>query len=549
LDGLKGVYQRIPPLDLKSTTNLVTQTLRRKQIVATAEQISDLSLHMDGYPPSVSLAVSLAHQYGLDTVLSDKSLLSDFKIRTFVPILEKLPLDATDWQILRILAGEPMLPLKGLSAIEGAEDEDTAKRLKKLIDLNLVLPVGPDFEISYPIKAAVFSSHGIITDQEYEMIAKKLRQEFWIGDQNLPRFTIIAATVHALSRSKVEALKEFEGLVLPSTLFKAAKEYYDRGGQEAWEAGLKLAEMVVKLDEKHKKARILLFKILVRLNQWSRADETLTEIKKNHYVEQYYLTGFLQWKRGALRPAVTGFKAAVAINHRSPEVYHGLGHCLFRLGNIPEAKKAVLDGLRSRRPNRMLLHLGAQIAIEIKDYASAEDYVDQLKRLGEDADYYHRYSTLLAARKAFRPALTFADMANKDPRRRFEFLANRVGILIELEEYKKADEELTQLDNNFRLGWDYHDVRLALRCKLLLRQNQWRPVETLLNQLKGENARLKLALRVEILKKKIQDLTASPGERAEAQQELEAIASPEVIADWSNEVVEFEEGDAELEYK
>lgn len=543
---INAAYIRVPPLDLPSTTLLLNQSLRRASIAATSEQIDELALYMDGYPPAVALAVSLAKEYGLATVLADKSMLGDFKIRTFVRILQKLPLEEEDWEILRILASEPVLPLGALSSVRGLSQEDIAGRLRRLIDFNLLLPVADVFQISPPIRGAVFALRGPLSDAEFATIAERLRAEFWTDPERLPRAEVVNATVHAVSRSNVAALRDFGDIVLPSVLYKAAKENYDRGGQEAWEAGRELAKRVLDLVPDHKPARIILLKILVRLNDWTRAKKVLTQIKASGYVEQHYLGGFLLWKQGELARAVSAFQSAIAVGHRSPEVYHGLGHCLFRLGNESEAQKVVREGLEGRRPNKLLLDLAAQITITLGYYEEAEDYIDQLKRLGEDVDYHHRMSTLLNARKNFGAALTHAKQASAAPRRRFEVLANEVDILIELEDFEGATNELAELDRHFRVGWDKHDVRIGLRCKLLLRRKQWRQAEALWNELKVKNTRVHLALLAEILRRKINDVTTSPGEQIDAQQRLETITvpGPEGIALFA-ETDEVDGGDLE----
>ncbi len=520
---INGVYTRVPPLSLESTALLLTQSFKRAGISSTNEQIEELAPYIDGYPPAAALAVGFAQEYGLATLLGDKSQLVDFKIRTFAQILKKLPLDAEEWAILRILASEPVLPLEVICAVRRLRAEEVAKRLRRLIDFNLVLPIDDVFQVSPPIRDAIFAVQGGITDSEFAMIAERLRSQFWTEADRLPRMEIINATVHAVSRSDIEQLEEFAGVVLPSVLYKAAKEYYDRGGQEAWEAGRELAQRVVELIPDHKPARIILFKILVRLNEWSRTGKVLTEITAKGYIERHYLRGFLFWKQGELAKGVSAFRDALAMGHRSPEVFHGLGHCLFRLGNMAEAQKAVREGEVGRRPNKLLMDLGAQIAITLEQYDDAAEFIDGLKRLGEDVDFHHRLSTLLAGRKEFRAALGHAEQAAAAPRRRFEFLANRVDILIEVGDFARAASELAELDREFRVGWEKHDVLVGLRCKLCLRRNEWREAEILWNALKVKNVPVHWALRAEILRQKINDLATSPGERMNAKRELDKI--------------------------
>lgn len=529
--SINAIYVRVPPLDLQSTALLLNQSFRRAGIATNTEQMEELCRYMDGYPPAIGLVVSLAKEYGLPIVIADKSMLIDFKIRTFAQVLQKLPLESEDWEILRVLASEPVLPLEGLSIVSGVVDESLVKRLRRLIDFNLVLPIGEHFGISPPIAIAVSSLRGSISDAEFGEIARRLRAKFWTDPEKLPDPEITKTFIHAVSRSNVSELKEFTGILLPSVLYKAAKENYDKGGQEAWEAGRDLANIVLGISPHHKRVCILLFKIQVRLNEWAEAEKILADIKKKGYVEQHYLNGFLLWKRAELDKAVIAFGNAISVGHTSPEVYHGLAHCLFRLGKVPEAQEVVKKGLRGRRPNKLLLDLAAQITITLGLYDEAEDYIDQLKRLGEDLDYHHRLSTLLSVRKQFREALQHAERACETPRCRFEILANRVDVRIELGDFPKAQSELAELDRQYRIGSDKHDVRTGLRCKLFLRIKQWKDAEKLWRELVFKNSAVHLGLRAEILRQKIDDVEVSPGERFDAQRELGtiAVAGPENV--------------------
>jgi len=483
---------------------------------------------MDGYPPTVALTVSVARDYGLASIVANKSWLTDFQIRTFAPLLERMSLEDEEWEILRVLANEESLPIGALAAARGYTEEEISSRLWKLTDLSLILPRDDVFELASPVRQAVFAARGWLSDEELGVIADNLRSTYWKDPSVLPSMHIIAATIHAVSRSRPSELQEFSDIILPSSLFRAAKEQYDQGGTEAWEAARDLAQKVLEVDPNHKKARILLCKVFVRLNDWQRAEGVLQDIRTAGYVEQYYMAGFIQWKRGKLSKAVTEFRAALAANDRGAAVYHGLGTCLFRLGNVDDARSAIEQGLRGRRPNPLLLDLAALVAIALGEYNKAEEYVDQLQRLGERIDYHHRMSTLLSARQEFQAALPHAENACDQRNPRFECLANRINVRIELEDYGKAEQELDDLDRRFRTGWDKHDVRAGLRSKLLLKQGKWKQAEHYVSQSNDKDSPFYLGLRTEVLRQKVADVNVSPGERALAKEEIERISAMDV---------------------
>lgn len=95
--------------------------------------------------------------------------------------------------------------------------------------------------------------------------------------------------------------------------------------------------------------------------------------------------------------------------------------------------------------------------------------------------------------------------------------------MIELEQFDRANSELNDLDSRFRVVSRTHDVRIGLRCKLLIRERKWRLAEQVLNEVKDRSTPQYRALRVDILEQKSLDPTASPGEREASLQELEAL--------------------------
>jgi tetratricopeptide (TPR) repeat protein len=523
LRNLHAVYTRVPPLELAATKLLLNQSLRNAGVAANTDQVNELAPYLEGYPPAINLAVSVAKEYGLAALLADKSGLVDFQIRTFAGVLDKLKISEDEWELLRVLTSEVVLPLQALAAVLGKPENETATLLRRLVDLNLVLPSGENYQIAFPVKFAVSSLRGLLTEKEFGRIATHLKNTYWDNQEQLPPIEVIYATVHSAMRSDGTDLTDFTGFVIPSMLYRAAKEYYERGGPDAWERARKLVSQLLLLDAKHKSGLILLFKIDVRLGQWAEAERTLTAIRQRGFPEQHFLTGFLLWKKRGFAKAVSAFRTALALGQTSVEVYHGLGICLFRLDDLDGAGKVVQEGLSRRRPNSLLLDLAAQIAIARRNYAEAESYIDRLHRVRADADYHHRLATLLNARKRFRDALPHAKAAMEGARRRFEVEATLVDTLIELGDFQEASTRLEDLDRRGRYGTEHKDVRLGLRCKSCLRQGKWKEAEDLWEEL-GDRARpVHAGLRQEILQQKVEDLSTTPGQRAEAASELEEL--------------------------
>lgn len=548
LRTLQGVQFRVQPIELQATALLVGQALRRAGISANLAEINELAEYMDGYPPAVYLAVSLIKEYGLSTIIADKSMLVDFRVRTFAQLLPRLNLTDGDWSCLRVLASEPILPFEALATVLGLSATDMAAQLRRLIDFSLVTPLPNAFQIAPPIREAVFASRGILTDREFAKIAEALETTFWRNKDELPPMEIVNATVHAVSRGDVSRVTEFGGLVLPSTLYRAAKEKYDEGGPEGWLIARKLTERVLEIDRSHRRARILRFMILVRLGEWTVAGQVLSEIAATGDLEHSYLRGFLLWKRADFADAIDAFQGALRVGHTSVVVYHGLATCQWRSGWTDAALITIREGLRGRRPNKYLLDLGVQVAVQAEQYAEAAGYLQALKRLKEDADYHHRAAMLLSAQREFAEALLHADLAVQSSRVRFEAFASRIDILIELEQFDRATTELNALDARYKAETLRDDIRIGLRCKLLLREQNWRLAEQVLNQTTNRTSPHYLGLRFEVLNQKTKDSTVSPGEREAALRENDALAKrlPKRVSIPEGDALEPEEGDEEV---
>lgn len=523
LKSLNGVFARVPPLDLSATRLLLTQLLRRHGVTATTNQIAELAPYLDGYPPAINLAASLAKQYGLSVILADKSGLVNFKIRTFAGVLEGLGLSSRQWAILRVLAAGVALSMSTLTSITSCSEEELAKELRDLIDLNLVLVWDDFYTIASPVRTAVQAIAGALVAKDFTFLAKTLKAQFWDGNERLPPIDIIEATIHAVMRSDSPDLSEFRGLVLPSVLYRVAKELYDRGGVDAWERAQPYINELLRLDPAHRLGLVLKAKTHVRLSQWNSATETIAEVQQRGMAEHDYLMGFMFWKSREYVKAISRFRAALNAGQESLEIYHGLASCLMRINEFKQAETVIKKALRGRRPNSLLLDLAAQIAIIQQQFEEAEDYIDQLQRVRAFDDYNFRLATLKNARHQFQDALPLLENAIRGPRRRFEVEATMVDTLIELRDFRRASDLLEELDQRRRSGRDKASVRLGLRCKLYLRQRRWQDAEQIWDRIEDKATPVHVGLRAEILSQKIEDLRTSPGQRVRAQAELSSI--------------------------
>lgn len=513
-------FHRLNPLSLEDTELLLQQTFRMDDVEAMNPQIKSLALHMDGYPPTIELASAYAKFYGIETLMADKSILADFEVRTFAPLLSRVGLDEQEWEILRMLAGEPSLPLEVLAEILSVSPEECARALRHLIDINLVLPVEYNFAISPPVRRAVSTTRGPLSKSEYAVIAGKLLAAFWTDPDAIPPLGIVDATIHALARSNVKKLEDFRNLILPSQLYKVAQEEYNA---QNWDAAIEFAKRTLTADHSRDGARIILFKAWVRKERWSEAEMVLKELEKRGVRAQFYCRGFLEWKRGNLGAAVSAFRSALDAGDRSVSVFRDLAFCLFRLAKVSDAKNILSKAPEWIFHNSYVVDLAVQIAIAERDWASAEGYLSSLEHIAAKEDFYYRRATLRDARNEWMEALEDVEIACSRQPPRFEAMAQRANVLIELGRFPEAN---SAVENLIALGVMKRDVKTGLKCKLLLRQLKWQEAEVVWQGLHQKELPVHKGLRRDILLQKATDMTIGLVDRNEAVAELERIGEP-----------------------
>ena len=513
-------FHRLNPLNLDDTKLLLRQVLRMANVEATNDQIKTLALYMDGYPPTIKLASTYAKFYGLATLMADKSILTDLQVRTFTPILNRFGLDQQEWEILRMLAGEPTLPIEVITEVLCIRPEECARALRHLIDLNIVVPVEYQFGISPPVREAVNKLRGPLTKSDYKRIAFQLRRVFWKEPDKVPPPAVVDATIHALARGNVRELARFRDLILPSQLYKVAKEEYN---SKNWNAAIQFAQRTLRVDPARDGARIVLCKAYVREERWPEAERELRNLGKRGVRAQFYCKGFLEWKRGNLGAAISAFQSALDAGDNSISVYRDLAHCLFRSGQIGNAKTILSKAPEWIFRNSYVVDLAAQISIAEKNWKTAESYISDLEHIATREDFHYRRATLRATHKQWTEALADAEVACESIPPRFEAMAQRADILIELSRFPDAASAIEDL---VPIGVQKRDVKTGLKCKLLLRQGKWQEAEVLWQGLHQKELPVQQGLRKDILLQKVADVMTAPADRNEALQELERIGEP-----------------------
>ncbi len=509
----------VNPIDPDSMRLLIHQIFRPLNIRMSSAGVDELIDYLDGYPPAAYMSAGYAEKYGFESLLADKSILQEFKARVFARYISELKLSEQGWAILQYLAGEQSLPLNVLSVALAIDVSSLVPIMRELIDLSLIVMHEDSFAISKPVRTAVQRARGLIRKEEYERMASDLTQRFWSGNDASPTIEVVDATLHAVARSGSIDFEPYTDLVRPSIVHRMAKEAYDR---KQWGIALTYAERTIRMDPTRSEARVIQFKALVRLEEWPRAEAVLKEIADTGDRIEFYLRGFLAWKRRRYTEAIEHFQSALDAGHQASAVYRDYAECLYRIGQYDRA----LDKIRvvqGRDPgNVFILDLICRICIDGKKFDQAEEYLKQLDRADVDKRFiYHRKSRFYSEKKMLDLALSEAEKACQAGIAAFEAYAQKADILIDMENYGEAFTLVEDIKKQF--GGQRADVQIGLKCKIQIRKRRWREALAIWRTLREQGLPVHQAMLKRILTLKSEDQSLTNEERETAANEASAI--------------------------
>ena len=524
--GSKFLVQRVPPLADLDVRVLLGQLLRRVGVPFDAAEVEELAEFTSGYPPSAYFAATQASEYGMAALLADRSALVDFKAHRFSRFLDGLSLEEHEWLVLRYLAGETAVPLAAVGLVAECDEAETAKMLRRLIDLSLVLVVDGDYALSPPISDAVVRARGLLAPEWYEGLLPRVQAAFWDDDGPVPTLPLIDLTLRALLRSGADT-NQYSDVLRVSTIHDIASESYHRS---AWDDAVEFGRRAEEIYEARGESRRLyeiqevLVKALSQLERYEDAESVLSDMEAAGARRTWYLRSFVYRKQRQMRQAADALASALQVGDRSNSVYRDYADVLLRLGE-PERARQMIQVVLDRDPdNVFVLDLVARIEIEGDSRQRAETALRALERSDLEGRFiHHRRATFF--QKSGQPELALPEaqeaMKAQDRRSTFEVYAVLADVLIELGRFEEFDELMNDLDKNFRNS--RRDVRAGLRCKALTRRGRWREANTMWEQLREKALPVHRALLAAILEVKSSDMTVLLADRTEAAREAERL--------------------------
>ena len=504
------------PLSFDGMNALLSAYLRNMDIPYEREQIIDFTGFLDGYPPAAQFVRSTISEYGMDVALADKTLLNDFKARSFTQYLQKMVNDNNEKiNILRICESFPPLNLNVLKVLN--ENENFIKNFRELIDQSIIIfeKQNNKYTLSTPLKEAVRRTWGSLNKVDFRDIAIKLKEVYW-DEKNLPENAILEILIFCLLRSESEKeLEDFTEITLSSTILKAAKSSY---GNREWNAAIDLSKKALKLNENLDEARVILFRSLVRENE--NSDQILKELKERNYRGYHALKGFRDLKKRNYKDAIKSYNLAIASGDESVVVYREIAECYYWMGDYNSAAKNINKVInRNTKPNPFVLDLAAKISIENKDFEKAKEHIAQLELVDRAENVSHRKALLYSKQGDYSEAIKYAEEACKRQPPLPETFLNKAHILIMLENYDEAKDVLEEIKLRFKTQ-ARKDFFIELKCRIAVETSNFEEAEIYYNKISNKNTDYSKVLNFKILELKSADKSLPLLERSKVKEEL-----------------------------
>lgn len=509
----------IGPLSFDGMNSLLSTYLRNMQIDYKRDDVLEFTKFLDGYPPAAQFVRNTIDKYGMDIALADKTLLTDFKVHSFTQYLKKMVEEnEVKIKILRICEALPPLNLKILNILNN--DSKFLDYIKSLIDQSIIVfdKQNNKYILSAPLKEAVRRTWGTLDKESFKDIAIKLKEVYW-DENNLPENAILELLIFCLLRSEnVGDLEDFKGIILPSTILKAAKSAY---GNREWLVAIDLCRKVLNLDSNSNEARVILFKSLVRENE--NSNEVLSELKDSNYRGYNALKGFRDLKQKKYSEAIKSYNLALASGDESLAVYREIAECYYWMGDYENAKKHINNVLkRNTPPNPFVLDLAAKISIENHDFEIAVEHISALELVDRPENVSHRKALLYSKQGDYKQAIQFAEEACKRQPPLPEAFLNKAHVLIMIERYTEAQGVLDEIKARFK-SQIKTDFYLELRSKLAIETSNWEEAEIYLKQMNNNNSDYSKVLKFKVIELKLLDKKVSLKEKNELTEELQRL--------------------------
>ncbi|ADL55263.1 toll/interleukin-1 receptor domain-containing protein [Gallionella capsiferriformans] len=481
---------QLKPLEIDDVKRLIGQISASQSL--TPPQISELAEYVNGYPPSAYYAIELVKAYGINAVLADKHRLVQFKATIFVKYLASRLLTEHQKSILVMLAQYSPIPMQILVDTQNRSPSELAGDIMQLVDHSLVIPNETGlYSIAGPIVDAV-SSEFRAFEVDHKKVYESLKALLSDESQELPRLDLYRLFFKASIRSNA---KDGAAFHMTNDLIKLVEDYYHAG---EYKPCIAVAKLAINEDAQSFTAHDYLIRSLVQEEEWQAAETEIRNLEKfSQSRDIYFLTGFLNRKKGNFVTAIDNFLKAEKLGRTGAALKREIASCYFHNDQLPEAKRYVHEALSRNSDNRFVLDIAIQIAVREGDEQTARTLLERLSAFDTPSFVKHRLSTIELSFGTLKNALNaaidsvnLADSENKKPK--FGMLAQLINCYTRTGQYSEAENTLSRLSRIY--SNQRPDIRAGLECRIEIERKHFPRALSILENI-GNKSQIYLAMR------------------------------------------------------
>ena len=323
----------------------------------------------------------------------------------------------------------------------------------------------------------------------------------------------------ALFRSEVlgGAANSNTSVQLVSDFIRLTEDFYH---QQDYENAVKYGRVAVERSPSNIYARTFYVRALVKSERFDDAEAQIEDIRRlGALKDSYFLTGFMERRREHIPAAINAFEEAVRRGRRGIAVHRELADCYFRDNNLRKARQHI-DLAQHRTPdNRYVVDLQIQIATHQRDADTARNRLEILKIVDHRAFYLHRLSTVEYSFGGIVSAYNAAVEAFECHERPTLAMVSQL-IKCEIETGRSEDAARHILYLESRFSHVKHDIKIGLKCKWEMSQQQFENADALWQQLKDKNRPVHRALRRDVLKGLVEAMREGDSRREVLENEI-----------------------------
>lgn len=499
--------------------------LKRNSITSTNKaDIEELAKYLDGYPPALYYAVKECSIYGIDVVCGDKRKLTDFKSGLFTGYLNSINIEELGETILKLIYNFEVLDVNTMSILLKITREEICSELIKLIDFNLVYTTNENYyRISSPIKVAIGRRVSLFSKKEMTSFSHELIEEF--NKNEFKSLTYIDNIITSLLYANNDKeLNRFKSFLLPSKLLEIAQKYnIDRD----WKTAERYTRKALEVDPDNFDAKILLFKLLVRLETKSVSHEKeendlLSELDERYDPRRFYLRGFRFRKRNKFMDAIEQFELGKKAGDDSIQIHRDLAECYFQINDLEKSKQEIEIVMKPGRKieNAFILDLAAKIAIYSNDFDSANDLISRLELVDRPENVNHRKAVLAIKEKKYDDAMIYSTKACSSEKVLPQMILLHMNIALHKKNYDVVESDYNRYKKTYKHQSDMLEV---LYSTMLLYRDGWQNADAGFSKVLNKENPIALDLRYKIIQKQLKDPNTSLANKKRIEKEIEAL--------------------------